>query len=158
MLGWAHFWLSRSQSRPKVWVKCRLTVVAEESFGLFAFCWHEASYEVVSNGCQQDHQENNLSLTDRETERKKEVGRGSIKIFWCFWHQITPLLEHLLMCLNLGSYFTTRRESLIRVLIVTCRLKNFHILLILTGNNRFHNVSKLQLACSYLATVWLDIY
>lgn len=33
------------------------------------------------------------------------------------------------------------------------RLKNFHILLILTGNNRFHNVSKLQSACSYLATV-----
>lgn len=64
MLNAVHLWLSRSQHRQ------RLTVVAKESFGHFAFCWHEASYEVINDGCQQDHQEDNLSLTDSETERR----------------------------------------------------------------------------------------
>ena len=52
----------------------RLTVVSEESFRFFAFCWHEASYEVVSDGCQQDHQEDNLSLRDRDKVRNMEGG------------------------------------------------------------------------------------
>lgn len=68
-------------------------MVAKESFGLFAFCWHEASYEVVSDGSQQDHQEDNLSLMDREKDRDWE---GSISKGHCdieiFSDQITPLL------------------------------------------------------------------
>lgn len=55
----------------------RLTVVAEESFGFFVLCWHEASYKVVSDGSQQDHQEDNLSLMDRQREREK--GRVSTR-------------------------------------------------------------------------------
>lgn len=38
----------------KIWVISRLTVVAKKSFGLFALCRHEASNEVVTDGCQQD--------------------------------------------------------------------------------------------------------
>lgn len=57
----------------RVRVRVRLTAMAEESFGFFALCWHEASYEVVSDGAQQDHQEDNLSLMDRETEGKPRV-------------------------------------------------------------------------------------
>lgn len=60
---------------PNVYVTHRLTVVAKKSFGLFALCRHEASNEVVTNGCQQDDEEDNLSLmTDRETESKTKVG------------------------------------------------------------------------------------
>lgn len=50
----------------------RLTVVAKESFGLFVFCCHEGSYEIVSNGCQQDHQEDNLSLMEKRQTRQRE--------------------------------------------------------------------------------------
>lgn len=82
-----HLWLSRSQHRPRQ----RLTVVAKESFGLFAFCCHEASYEVISDGCQQDHQEDNLSLTDSKTERRNINGevRDSALI------QYDNILNHL---------------------------------------------------------------
>lgn len=48
-------------------------MVTEESFGLFAFYRDEASYEVVGDGCQQDEQEDNLSLKHRETERHGEL-------------------------------------------------------------------------------------
>lgn len=37
-------------------------MISEESFGLFIVCWHEGSQKEVDNGCQQDHQEDNLSL------------------------------------------------------------------------------------------------
>lgn len=37
-------------------------MISEESFGLFIVRWHEGSQKEVDNGCQQDHQEDNLSL------------------------------------------------------------------------------------------------
>lgn len=57
----------QSQSQP-AWIKPlegRPTLVAEEAFGLFALGRDEASYEVVGDGRQQDHQKDNLSLVGR---------------------------------------------------------------------------------------------
>lgn len=41
-------------------------MVSKESFGLFIVCRHKGSQKEVDDGCQQDDQEDNLSLMGRE--------------------------------------------------------------------------------------------
>lgn len=64
-------------------------MVTKESFGFFAFYRQETSYEIVSDGRQEDDQKDNLSL------RKRGKGRSLL---------VVPIESHHKMVYSYGGF------------------------------------------------------